>query len=70
MSAFLELDHVTKTFGSEGMFGGGSVTVAVDDVSLSIDEDESSITTVAGESGSGKTTLARLLVGSHVPNAG
>ena len=70
MSAFLELDHVTKIFGSEGMFSSGSVTVAVDDVSLSIDEDESSITTVAGESGSGKTTLARLLLGSHVPNAG
>jgi peptide/nickel transport system ATP-binding protein len=70
VSTFLELDHVTKTFGSEGMFGNGQVTVAVDDVSLSIDEDEPSITTVAGESGSGKTTLARLLLGSHVPSDG
>ena len=70
MSTFLELDHVTKTFGSEGMFGNGQITVAVDDVSLSIDEDEASITTVAGESGSGKTTLSRLLLGSHVPTDG
>jgi peptide/nickel transport system ATP-binding protein len=70
LSAFLELDHVTKEFGSAGLFGGGTVTVAVDDVSLTIDEDEPSITTVAGESGSGKTTLARLLLGSHVPTGG
>ena len=70
MSTFLELDHVTKTFGSEGMFGNGMVTIAVDDVSLTIDEDEPSIITVAGESGSGKTTLSRLLLGSHIPTDG
>ncbi|HAG56153.1 MAG TPA: ABC transporter ATP-binding protein [Dehalococcoidia bacterium] len=70
LSAFIELDHVTKTFGSSGLFGGGTVTIAVDDVSLTIDEDEPAITTVAGESGSGKTTLTRLLLGSHVPTDG
>tara|TARA_B100001123_G_C15153451_1_gene964433 strand:+ start:209 stop:1192 length:984 start_codon:yes stop_codon:yes gene_type:complete len=70
MSTFLELDHVTKTFGSKGVFGGGSVTVAVDDVSLAIDDDKPDIVTVVGESGSGKTTLARLLLGSHVPTSG
>ncbi len=70
MSTFLELDHITKTFGRKGMLGDGEVTVAVDDVSLTIDEDEASIITVAGESGSGKTTLARLLLGSHVPTDG
>ena len=70
MSTFLELEHVTKTFGSGGLFKSDSVTVAVDDVSLTIDEDEPSIVTVAGESGSGKTTLARLLLGSHVPTTG
>ena len=69
MSAFLELDRVTKTFGSTGLFGG-SITVAVDDVSITIDEDAPNITTVAGESGSGKTTLARLLLGSHLPTDG
>ncbi|HIF72893.1 MAG TPA: ABC transporter ATP-binding protein [Dehalococcoidia bacterium] len=52
------------------MFGNGMVTIAVDDVSLTIDEDEPSIITVAGESGSGKTTLSRLLLGSHVPSDG
>jgi peptide/nickel transport system ATP-binding protein len=70
VSTFLELDHITKTFGRKGMLGDGEVTVAVDDVSLTIDEDEASIITVAGESGSGKTTLARLLLGSHVPTDG
>ncbi|MQG89117.1 MAG: ABC transporter ATP-binding protein [SAR202 cluster bacterium] len=70
MSKFLELDHVTKTFGSSGILGQGSLTVAVDDVSLSIDADKPDIITVVGESGSGKTTLARLLLGSHTPTSG
>ena len=69
MSAFIELDNVSKTFGG-GVFNRSSMVVAVDNVSLSIHEDQPSITTVAGESGSGKTTLARLLLGSHVPTEG
>ena len=69
MSAFIELDNVSKTFGG-GVFNRSSMVVAVDNVSLSIHEDQPSITTVAGESSSGKTTLARLLLGSHVPTEG
>ena len=42
----------------------------MDDVSLTIDEDEPKITTIAGESGSGKTTLARLLMGTITPSDG
>ena len=45
-------------------------TVAVDDVSLIINEDKPSITAIAGESGSGKTTLARLLLGVIQPTSG
>ena len=69
MSAFIELDNVSKTFGG-GVFNRSSMVVAVDNVSLSIYEDQPSITTLAGESGSGKTTLARLLLGSHDPTLG
>ena len=36
-------------------------------MSLLVDEDNPSITTIAGESGSGKTTLARLLLGVIQP---
>lgn len=69
MSKFIELEHVTRTFGG-GAFSTKPPIVAVDDVSLSIDEDEPKITTIAGESGSGKTTLARLLMGTITPSFG
>ena len=65
----MRLDHVTRTFGG-GAFSTKPPIVAVDDVSLSIDEDEPKITTIAGESGSGKTTLARLLMGTIKPTFG
>ena len=69
MTKFMELDHVTRTFGG-GALSTKPPIVAVDNVSLSIDEDEPKITTIAGESGSGKTTLARLLMGSIPPSFG
>ncbi len=69
MSYFMELDHVTREFGG-GAFSTKPPIVAVDDVSLTIDEDEPKITTIAGESGSGKTTLARLLMGTITPSDG
>lgn len=65
----MELDRVTRTFGG-GALSNKPPIVAVDDVSLSIDENEPKITTIAGESGSGKTTLARLLMGSISPTHG
>ena len=60
MTALLEAQNVTRVFGG-GLLHKGH-TVAVDGVSLAINEDKPSITTIAGESGSGKTTLARLLL--------
>jgi peptide/nickel transport system ATP-binding protein len=68
VKSLLEAQNVTKIFGS-GLLARGH-TVAVDGVSLIINEDKPSITAIAGESGSGKTTLARLLLGVIQPTSG
>ena len=68
MKSLLEAQNVTRIFDS-GLLSKGH-TVAVDGVSLMINEDKPSITTIAGESGSGKTTLARLLLGMIQPTSG
>jgi peptide/nickel transport system ATP-binding protein len=68
VKSLLEARDVTRVFGG-GLLRTGH-TVAVDHVSLIIDEDKPSITAVAGESGSGKTTLARLLLGMIQPTSG
>jgi oligopeptide/dipeptide ABC transporter ATP-binding protein len=68
VSGLLEARNVTRVFG--GGFLSKGHTLAVDDVSLLINEDNPSITAIAGESGSGKTTLARLLLGVIQPTRG
>jgi peptide/nickel transport system ATP-binding protein len=68
MTSLLEAHNVSRVF-SSGVIGGGS-TLAVDGVSLIVNEDRPTITTIAGESGSGKTTLARLLLGMIQPSGG
>jgi oligopeptide/dipeptide ABC transporter ATP-binding protein len=68
MSSLLEAQNVTKVFGG-GLLNKGH-TVAVDGVSLIVNEDRPTITAIAGESGSGKTTLARLLLGVIQPTSG
>jgi oligopeptide/dipeptide ABC transporter ATP-binding protein len=68
MNGLLEAQNVRRVFGG-GLLSKGH-TVAVDDVSLAINEDNPSITAIAGESGSGKTTLARLLLGVIQPTSG
>ena len=64
----LEALDVSKVFG-DGLFSKRR-TVAVDGISLIINEAKPTITAIAGESGSGKTTLARLLLGMTQPTTG
>jgi oligopeptide/dipeptide ABC transporter ATP-binding protein len=64
----LEALDVTKVFG-DTLFSKRR-TVAVDGISLIVNEAKPTITAIAGESGSGKTTLARLLLGMTQPSAG
>lgn len=61
MAPLLELEQVTKVY-SRGLLQKTSNT-ALNNVSLTLNDDEPTILTVAGESGSGKTTLAMLLLG-------
>lgn len=65
MPALLEARKVSKVFGS-----GASATVALDQFTLSLNDDKPTFVSVAGESGSGKTTLARLLLGFADPTKG
>ena len=69
MAPLLELRNVSKIFGG-GIFNRQNVTIAVDDITLTISEDNPSITSIAGESGSGKSTMARLLLGIIEPTKG
>jgi oligopeptide/dipeptide ABC transporter ATP-binding protein len=60
--ALIETEHLTKSFPTAGGWlgrGRGSVTRAVEDLSLSIDEGET--LGLVGESGCGKSTTARLV---------
>ncbi len=68
MANLLELRNVSKTY-TQGIINAKS-TVALQDISLTLKEDEPTIMTVAGESGSGKTTLAMLLLGFITPTTG
>ncbi|MDB5538422.1 MAG: oligopeptide transport ATP-binding protein appF [Devosia sp.] len=68
MSNLLELRNVTKVY-SRGVINANA-TIALQDISLTLKEDEPTIMTVAGESGSGKTTLAMLLLGFITPTTG
>ena len=68
MTPLLEFRNVTKIY-SKGLISR-AMTVALDDVSLRIEDEQPTIMTVAGESGSGKTTLAMLLLGFISPTHG
>ena len=68
MSAVLEADRLTRVF-SRGLFNKVE-NVAVNQISLQVNDDDPSITVIAGESGSGKTTLASMLLGFMRPTSG
>ena len=59
----VRVDNVTKQFGS-----GGETVLALDDVSVTIGENE--FFTLLGPSGCGKTTLLRLIAGFDHPTSG
>jgi oligopeptide/dipeptide ABC transporter ATP-binding protein len=68
MSApLIRFDNVTKVYGS---LRTENHTVALDQVSLTIDSENPQIIAVVGESGSGKTTLSSLLLGFIRPTTG
>jgi len=69
MTALLEVRGASKVF-NVGGFVSKKKLIALENASLTIDEDRPSITAIAGESGSGKTTLARLVLGIIQPSAG
>jgi len=64
----VQVAGLTKRFRRGGLFTGGSVTIAVDDVSLTLSRGET--LGVVGESGSGKSTLARCMIRLLDPDAG
>ena len=68
MANLLELRNVSKTYARGPITP--KTTMALQDISLTLREDEPTIMTVAGESGSGKTTLAMLLLGFTPPSTG
>ncbi|MDB5563040.1 MAG: oligopeptide transport ATP-binding protein appF [Hyphomicrobiales bacterium] len=68
MANLLELKNVSKVY-SRGLINT-KATIALQDISLTLRENEPTILTVAGESGSGKTTLAMLLLGFTTPTTG
>lgn len=69
MTTLLEIQNVTKRFIS-GPLWRREETVAVDQVSFTLQSEEPTITGVVGESGSGKTTLALMLLGNVSPDEG
>jgi oligopeptide/dipeptide ABC transporter ATP-binding protein len=68
MTDLLELKNLTKTY-SRGSLSKVS-TIALNNLSLKLETEKPTITTVAGESGSGKTTMAMLLLGFIAPTHG
>jgi peptide/nickel transport system ATP-binding protein len=64
----VQVTGLTKRFRRGGLFSRGSVTVAVNDVSLTLSRGET--LGIVGESGSGKSTLARCVIRLLDPDAG
>ncbi len=68
MAPLLELRNVSKIY-SQGLLSREQ-TIALDNMSLVLDDSKPSIVAVAGESGSGKTTMSMLALGFIEPTKG
>lgn len=68
MTPLIEMREVSKAYG--GGLLHKNATIALDQLSLTIQGDQPQIIAVVGESGSGKTTLASLLMGFIQPTEG
>jgi len=68
MTTVLELQGVSRSFGSRRGMRARTEIRAVDDVSLTVEAGE--VVAVVGESGAGKSTLARMILGLERPDAG
>ena len=65
MPAFVDLTNVTHTYGGQA---GGSATLAVEDLTIRVNQGEFSA--VVGPSGCGKSTLMKLATGLQFPQKG
>jgi len=66
VSGLIEAEKVNQVFGARSKHP----TVAVKELTLTLDVESAPFTAVVGESGSGKTTLARILLGFQEPVGG
>lgn len=65
----LDIQNVSKVFRIGSILRGKKLT-AVDEISLSIPDDKSTILAIVGESGCGKTTLAKMVLRLYKPSGG
>lgn len=65
----MNIRDASKVFRVGGLLSGSKLT-AVDNVSLTIGQNDAKVLSLVGESGSGKTTLSRMILGLVKPTCG